>query len=272
MSDWSNEEILKFLERYQGEPCIWDTGHPDHKYNKKKADAWSRLSAAFSKSVKELKNKKEILMVTFRKHLKRKQDCIRSGAATGDIYQPNWFAYQFMESFLLPIYTAKSGLNSEMQSRSSETSYEAEDTENHINLTVPSTSAAEQQMATAFSNLTNVLNQRQAKSDEDECDLYARLLAHRMRGLPKDEQKLLMYEIDGLFIQRIKRRRESPSPQISADSRPSSASSGYVLINRGERTPTSLPVTEAIDDNITIYVDESNASNPNNNNILIYHL
>ncbi|CAH1974990.1 unnamed protein product [Acanthoscelides obtectus] len=177
-----------------------------------------------------------------------------------------------MESFLLPIYTAKSGLNSEMQSRSSETSYEAEDTENHINLTVPSTSAAEQQMATAFSNLTNVLNQRQAKSDEDECDLYARLLAHRMRGLPKDEQKLLMYEIDGLFIQRIKRRRESPSPQISADSRPSSASSGYVLINRGERTPTSLPVTEAIDDNITIYVDESNASNPNNNNILIYHL
>ncbi|CAH1983193.1 unnamed protein product [Acanthoscelides obtectus] len=47
-----------------------------------------------------------------------------------------------MESFLLPIYTEKSGLSSETQSRSSETGYEAEDTENHINLTVPSTSAA----------------------------------------------------------------------------------------------------------------------------------
>ncbi|CAH1954846.1 unnamed protein product [Acanthoscelides obtectus] len=36
VSYWLNEEILNFLERYQGETCIWDTGHPDHKDNKKK--------------------------------------------------------------------------------------------------------------------------------------------------------------------------------------------------------------------------------------------
>lgn len=47
---------------------------------KKIANACSRLSTSLNKPAKELKAKKEILMVTFRKYLKKKQDYIRSGA------------------------------------------------------------------------------------------------------------------------------------------------------------------------------------------------
>lgn len=79
MSDWSTDEVLNFLECYQSEPCIWDPGNVYHK-DKKVADAWSRLITLLNTTVKELKNKNEILMVAFRKHLKKKQECIRSGA------------------------------------------------------------------------------------------------------------------------------------------------------------------------------------------------
>ncbi|XP_014279545.1 uncharacterized protein [Halyomorpha halys] len=111
MCEWSSEDIMYFLECYQAEPCIWNPQDQDHKDKKKVAEAWSRISEILHKSVKDLKIKKEILMVSFRKHLKKKLESIRSG--TDDIYEPIWFAYQLMESFLLPVYTNKSCINIE---------------------------------------------------------------------------------------------------------------------------------------------------------------
>ncbi|CAH1958105.1 unnamed protein product [Acanthoscelides obtectus] len=51
MSDWLNEEILNFLERYQGETCIWDIGHPDYKDNKKKLAHGVALAQHLGESV-----------------------------------------------------------------------------------------------------------------------------------------------------------------------------------------------------------------------------
>lgn len=45
-------------------------------------------------------------------------------------------------------------------------------------------------MATAFSQLTDALSQRKSKpsdTDDDECDLYGKLLAKNIRELPKEE-------------------------------------------------------------------------------------
>ncbi|CAD7090173.1 unnamed protein product [Hermetia illucens] len=259
MSDWSTEDALNFLGCYQAEPCIWDPNNRDHKDKKKVAEAWNRLSIAFNKPVKELKMKKEILMVSFRKNLKRKQESIQAAAGGDGIFEPTWFAYELMESFLLPVYSTKLNLNSETQIKSSEIAadvivHENEGAASDNSLTSPSTSVAasparsikrntrkirrrtasafsKQKMTTAFSQLTNAVTQRPSKpsraDEEDECDLYAKLLARKMRELPKDDRKLMMYEIDGLFIRKIKRRtfsRETSSPQYFAPSTPSSAS------------------------------------------------
>ncbi|XP_023947478.2 uncharacterized protein LOC112052579 [Bicyclus anynana] len=294
MTEWSNEEVLTFLDYYKKEPCIWDPNNVDHKDKRKVADAWIRISKVTRVSVRDLKIKKETLMAAFRKHLKRKQESITSGAER--VYEPIWFAYEMMESFLLPVYTLKLGLSSKMQSRSSDTATEEmvdedEEEENDNSIASPSTSAAgttpnrnkstgkahhrpvpdlaERQMAKAFSQLTRTLSQRQSTSaDDDECDLYAKLLAKKMRELPKVERHLMMYEIDGLFVQKIKRRsfmHRSPSPQYY-HSRPSSASSEYTAANRSHNpltTNTRDRTTSAdknIDDSIIVYVADS--SNP----------
>lgn len=52
------------------ESCIWNPKDANHKDKKKLADAWIRLAELTGRPVKEVKNKKEILMTTFRKHLK----------------------------------------------------------------------------------------------------------------------------------------------------------------------------------------------------------
>ncbi|CAG9785648.1 unnamed protein product [Diatraea saccharalis] len=230
---------MAFLEAYQSETCIWNPKDMDHKDKKKVADAWSRISHDLKKPVKELKAKKEILMTTFRKHFKKKQDSIRSGAGTEDIYKPCWFAFEFMESFLVPVYTCKYTLNTETQSQRDidEIGNEPGDGEmdNDQDNETPNTSSrtptftqksrrrpapdlAEQQMAAAFSQLTNVLgrkSERPPQSEEDECDLYGKLLAKKLRELPKDDRQIIMYQIDGLFINRLQLNRETPSPQYS---------------------------------------------------------
>jgi len=113
MCDWSNEFTLKFLELYQNEPVIWDPMHLYHKDRKQINDAWVRLSRQLECPVTELKKKKDSLMATFRGHLRKKKASIRSGAGVNDIYKPIWFAYEYMESFLSPVYECQSTINTQ---------------------------------------------------------------------------------------------------------------------------------------------------------------
>ncbi|CAG5009381.1 unnamed protein product [Parnassius apollo] len=155
---------------------------------------------------------------------------MRSGAGAEEIYNPTWYAYETMESFLLPVYTCNEGINTETQSQQIEE--DTDQTENDplirdrtSTVTTPSTppsrspsrppfiqavtnkrrrpasETAEKQMAVAFGQLTNVLGQRQNENipahKDDDCDLYAKLLAIKLRELSTDERKIMMYQIDG---------------------------------------------------------------------------
>lgn len=104
MADWSHELILEFLDVYQHEPVLWDPMHTWHKDKTKINDAWFRISEILQRPVSELKKKKDSLMATFRGHLRKKKASIKSAAGADDIYKPVWFAYEFMESFLGPVY------------------------------------------------------------------------------------------------------------------------------------------------------------------------
>lgn len=83
----------------------------------------------------------------------------------------------------------------------------------------PATDTAERQMSSAFGQLTNILSKRQKDNsppsprEDDDCELYGKLLAKKLRELSPDERKLFMYNIDTLFINRIKERlfkRQTP--------------------------------------------------------------
>lgn len=107
----------------------------------------------------------------------------------------------------------------------------------------PASETAEKQMALAFGQLTNVLGQRQNENrsahKEDDCDLYAKLLAIKLRELSTDDRKIMMYQIDGLFINRINQKsNERHTPYHQYYSRPSSMAGAY---SRYTPSPQVIP-------------------------------
>lgn len=91
------------------------------------------------------------------------------------------------------------------------------------NVANPELQEAGKQMKEAFSVLSNVLSTRSDRMEckEDECDLYGKLLAQKLRKLPEREREEVMYEIDGLMLQKSRSRNtnvwsaSSPSPVAS---------------------------------------------------------
>ncbi|CAK1578359.1 unnamed protein product [Parnassius mnemosyne] len=111
--DWSQEETLQFLELYQAERIIWDPKHIMHKNTQKMNDAWNRISEVMCRPLAELKIKKNSLMATFRQHLRRKKQSIKSGASIDVIYNPIWVYYEIMENFLAQVYKCDHTISTE---------------------------------------------------------------------------------------------------------------------------------------------------------------
>lgn len=78
------------------------------------------------------------------------------------------------------------------------------------------------QMKDTFNTLNSVLKDR--RTEEDECDLYCKLLAKKLRGLPENERTIFMYEIDGMFIKRL-RNVSTSSPNFYIPQGPTSSHS-----------------------------------------------
>lgn len=114
--EWSNENVLEFLDLYENEVIIWNAGHIDHKNRNLIYDAWKRIESKMGGkySVAELKKKKESLMASFRACQNKVKESTKSGAGIEEIYKPNWFAYEKMISFLKNNNRPRNTINSEV--------------------------------------------------------------------------------------------------------------------------------------------------------------
>lgn len=75
-----------------------------------------------------------------------------------------------------------------------------------------------QQVTQAVKKLKRYLNEKQ--NDEDECELYGRLLAKRLKSYSEIDRLEIMYEIDGVLLR--KRRRHSSTSHVNLNN-PSSS-------------------------------------------------
>jgi len=41
--EWSNDEVIEFLQLYEGYPQIWNSRHPDHRNRNIVHDAWKEI-------------------------------------------------------------------------------------------------------------------------------------------------------------------------------------------------------------------------------------
>ncbi|KAL4714268.1 hypothetical protein ACJJTC_009620 [Scirpophaga incertulas] len=92
------------------------------------------------------------------------------------------------------------------------------------------------QMNTALTALNKALNKPKENEREDECDLYGRLLAYKLKSYSSVERQALMYEIDGLLLKKRNRVIVSGLPSQIILSRPSSKRTMYTNFPRPSST------------------------------------
>nr|XP_022907617.1 uncharacterized protein LOC111419095 [Onthophagus taurus] len=241
--EWSNELTLEFLKFYEIENIIWNPKNPNHKNRNKVADAWNNIKASLRVdcSVAELKKKKESLMATFRPLLKKVRSSYKSGAGTGELYKPNWFAYEAMANFLQPVNLPRETINTSIDE---ETSNNDADEDIDVLLTAPSqspnttpktkrlktTPMSTDAIETHLLEAVNVMKHVSNKQEKDGCSLYGELLASKLRGLDEYNRIILMNKIDNLVFETTMsinpdRVFNSPTPsQLSICSSNSSSS------------------------------------------------
>jgi hypothetical protein len=77
--EWTQENVIKFIEFYKRKEIIWDPKHPTHFNKIKKQDAWEELGNEMNKHTDECKNKTEKLLSS----LQREKMKIRKSSGTG---------------------------------------------------------------------------------------------------------------------------------------------------------------------------------------------
>lgn len=100
----------------------------------------------------------------------------------------------------------------------------------------PELQEASKKMNTALTTLNKALTSKQSAKEEDECDLFCRMLAKQIKEYPKIEREEIMYELHGIMMNRRRRYNSMmqgrsyavSSPQNIILSRPSTSNSVYL--------------------------------------------
>lgn len=95
-------------------------------------------------------------------------------------------------------------------------------------------------MANAFSTLNRVLDNKTARHDDD-CDLYAKLLATKLRKFPEYEREEIMLEIDSMLIKRRRGRQNTITDSTNMNRSSSSQSSYRTNWSRSSPSPHYRP-------------------------------
>ncbi|XP_044745678.1 uncharacterized protein LOC123307434 [Coccinella septempunctata] len=217
--DWTNELTLYFLQLYRDEPCLWDPSHCNYKRKDQIVMAWQRLSESTGKSVAELKRKKESLMATFRAHSRRKKASIVDGAEGDQVYEPIWFAFSAMENFLGEIYGINTQDTIQIDSEPLDNvDQHSEESDYPQNITMSSSGTRKPSVKRRRTvvepreveeNRNDIFHTKELISriqeEDDECELYGKMMAKKLRRLPLWERQLLMYRMDGMVINMMER-------------------------------------------------------------------
>lgn len=91
-------------------------------------------------------------------------------------------------------------------------------------------------MNNALNMLSHVITQQKPLQEEDDCDLFAKMLAKKLRKLPEHERESLMYQMHGMLVNRnqnLPRYSTPPTPIYHQAVSPHSSSSGTVDYQHG---------------------------------------
>ncbi|XP_060523693.1 uncharacterized protein LOC132700408 [Cylas formicarius] len=226
--EWSNDLVLEFIRLYEMHPVLWNPEHPLNKNRTSLNDAWIKMAEDFSidVTVDQLRKKKESVLAMYRTITNK----IRKWEVRKEKYVPSWFAYDAIHKFMSTIKKRKKEpkqvFSQDIQVQDqvknelfdeSEDVYDLEETydEYEVPRIQPMSVSVESDYVASEPKQRDVETQEhrtrkrpkledgreQFQEAPDSCELYAQLLATKLRGLPERSRLVLQNKIDNLVFQ-----------------------------------------------------------------------
>ncbi|CAG4950316.1 unnamed protein product [Parnassius apollo] len=180
--NWDKETVVRFLELYQMNPCIWDPGNEGHKNRQRVNDAWNTIkdNLGVPCTLQDLKKRRSRLCLrTEDEELTINED---QNTEQGPIDQ-NIRSQEQQE------------LNSNEQQGSTARPILHRRRQNNP----PELIEAKKRMDEAYSFMKQH-SQLQLKDEDDECSTFGVLVARKLRKLSEQRRDIMMAKIHELFV------------------------------------------------------------------------
>ncbi|XP_041987007.1 uncharacterized protein LOC121738824 isoform X1 [Aricia agestis] len=221
---WDNKLEMEFLKHYFTENILWNQKNPYYRDRHQNYLAWDRISNAMNMDIEELKKKKDSLLSSYRLYRNKVKKSLINGS--GAVYQPIWFAFSYMDSFLSKGQTEVKQLDVGDEDSDDPLCQETEEDDKgniylipikNEQLKTPSAKRQRRSLPTQKFEESSTIDMHEISQaytinnphEEDDCDRYVKILANKLRKLPEDERIIIMHEIDGLFVKRIQNKFNS---------------------------------------------------------------
>lgn len=99
--EWTDDEIISFIDMLEDNPCLWDVFHKDYSKRDIKEIAYTNIAGAFETNVTSVKTKINGLRAQLGRE-KAKETKTKSGQGADELYESSWIHYKRL-SFLLPV-------------------------------------------------------------------------------------------------------------------------------------------------------------------------
>jgi hypothetical protein len=230
MASWNKKDVKAFIELYHQKILIWNPQHPDHFNKIKRQDAWTEIANEIGRPVDQCKKKMENLLASLRREKMKMRKSVETGNRTQEIYKSNWFAFtslQFLWKKNKPNPLLTTDITSEfnicdesaVKTESDEIDIEDELSEDCVDLDPPLEkrkknnadplneeislhSTHDVQLQQRMDEAFTILERDTQKEDKkrDECDIYAELVATKLRKMDERTRDIAMNKIDNLLF------------------------------------------------------------------------
>ncbi|KAK9886210.1 hypothetical protein WA026_015727 [Henosepilachna vigintioctopunctata] len=95
--EWTRSAIMKLIELYKSQDCLWNTNNIGYRDKRKRCNAWKHIASSLGHDVMNVERKMKVLKTQFM-HCYKLQ---KKYSSNGEAYQPKWFGYKSMK-FLIP--------------------------------------------------------------------------------------------------------------------------------------------------------------------------
>ncbi|XP_050318211.1 uncharacterized protein LOC126751744 [Bactrocera neohumeralis] len=93
--DWPTDKLLRLIELFKKNRCLWDPKDRNYKKSNVKDRAWNNISDELGRSAIETKKKMESLLASYRRE-RKKYELALSGSHADKEYISKWFAFNAM--------------------------------------------------------------------------------------------------------------------------------------------------------------------------------